>query len=130
MEELKNAFMEVINKKNEAKNKAKNELEEWLKKRKALADNMVEKLSFLTELGFKLEIRRYYEDCSRFHFNYEVAITKPNGDHGANIYPCEGEYVASSYQVAKEGENPMSFLGITFFETWDELARGIAYALC
>lgn len=31
MEELKNAFMEVINKKKEAQNKAQKELEEWLK---------------------------------------------------------------------------------------------------
>ena len=130
MEDLKNAFMEVINKNKEAQNKAQKELEEWLKKRKALADNMVEKLSFLTELGFKLEIRQHYVDCLRFHFDYEVIITKPNGCHGAVIYPCEGEYVASSWQVAKEGVNPMEFLGRTMFKTWDELARGIAYALC
>ena len=130
MEDLKNAFMEVINKKKEAQNKAQKEFEEWMKKRKALADNMVEKLSFLTELGFKLEIRRYYEDCSRFHFDYEVIITKPNGSHGAVIYPCEGKHIAGAWEVAKEGENPMSTLGKTFFDTWDELARGIAYALC
>lgn len=127
---LKDAFVSVINKKSEVKNDYETRKQKHLEKSKALADNMVEHLSFLTEYGFKVYSQQYYEDCIPFHFAYEVVIKKPNGSHGAIIYPCSRNNVASSYQIVSEGVSGMEALGIHIFKTWDDLAKAIAYTLC
>lgn len=127
---LKDAFTSVINKKNEVKNDYEICKQKHLEKSKALADNMVEHLSFLTEYGFKVYSRQYYKDFIPFNCAYEVIIKKPNGSHGAIIYPCSRNNVAISYQIVPEGVSGMEALGVHIFKTWEDLAKGIAYTLC
>lgn len=127
---LKDAFASVINKKNEVKNDYEIRKQKHLEKSKALAENMVEHLSFLTEYGFKVYSQQYYEDCIPFHFAYEAVIKRPDGSHGAIIYPCSRNNVASSWQLYPEGMTGMACLGEHFFKTWEDLVKGIAYTLC
>lgn len=126
---LKDAFISVINKKKEAKSDYEIRKQEHLKQRKALADNVVRRISFLIEYGFEVYSQMYYEDCIPFNHSYEVVIKKPNGSLGGIIYPCDGEYVASSYQIFPEDGyfgNPSPY----FYKTWEDLAKAIAWTLC
>lgn len=127
---LRNAFTSVINKKNKEQTDYNKRLQEHLERRKSLADAMVERLLFLQDYGFKVYSRQFYDDARMFHFDYEVVIIKPNGDHGAILYPCTGEYVCYSYQVYPEGTTGMATLGRFYFKTWEDLTKAIAYTLC
>lgn len=127
---LKDAFVSAVNKKNEARNDYEIRKQKHLEKSKALADDMVEHLSFLTDLGFKVYSHQCYDDSYSFHYAYDVVIVKPNGSHGANVHPMRDDYVASSWQLYPEGTTGTACLGQFFFKTWEDLAKAIAYTLC
>lgn len=128
--ELENAFISVINKKKEAKAIAESNEQKYSEERKALADNIVKHLSFLTTHGFKVYSKMYNLDQLPYGHTYVVVVKNPDGSRSGVINPRKDDYyIADSCEISSDDSSCMN-TGYYLFKTWEDLVKGIACTLC